>query len=73
MAWSASGLLTGSIDPAFLTLMACVAIAFANLEIHLPRTNVFLSVSDAFIVFVLIDFGGETAERVSVGAVWALK
>ncbi|PYS92073.1 MAG: hypothetical protein DMF62_01285 [Acidobacteria bacterium] len=61
MAWSASGLLTGSIDPAFLTLMACVAIAFANLEIHLPRTNVFLSVSDAFIVFVLIDFGGETA------------
>ena len=61
VAWCISGLLTSSIDIALLALMSGAVIAFSNLRIYLPRTSVFLSVSDAFIIFVLINFGGEQA------------
>ena len=61
VAWSASGLLTSTIDLPLLALMSGAVIAFSHLKIYLPRTSVFLSVVDAFIIFVLINFGGEQA------------
>lgn len=61
VAWSVSGLLTSTTDLKLLALMSGAVIAFSNLKIYLPRTSVFLSVADAFIVFVLINFGAEPA------------
>jgi diguanylate cyclase (GGDEF)-like protein len=60
-AWSVSGVLTNTTDLPLLGLMSGAVIAFSNLRVYLPRTNVHISVSDAFIIFVLISFGGEQA------------
>jgi diguanylate cyclase (GGDEF)-like protein len=61
LCWSIAGLLTGTTDLPLLGLMSGAVLAFSHLRIHLPRTNVYFSVADAFIVFVLINFGGEQA------------
>jgi diguanylate cyclase (GGDEF)-like protein len=61
LAWCVSGLLTATIDLPMLALMSGAVVAFSNLRIYLPRTKVFLSVADVFIIFVLINFGGEQA------------
>ena len=61
LVWSVIGLASGAIGIGVLALMVWSVVTASHVRIQLPRTNLFLSISDVFIVYSLISFGGELA------------
>ena len=67
-AWSINGLAAGSVSIGVLAIMVWAVVTASHVRIHLPRTNLFLSISDVFIIYSLMSVGGEVAVFLTVVA-----
>ncbi len=61
LAWSVGGIVSGTLGLGFVVLMTVATILGSGLRIQLPRTKLYLALSDAIVVFSLIVYGGELA------------
>src|SRR6188508_2604776 len=69
LTWSVIGLASGgAIGIGLLAIMVWSVITASHVRIQLPRTNLFLSISDVFIIYSLISLSGELAVFLTVVA-----
>lgn len=67
-AWSINGLAAGSVSIGVLAIMVWAVVTASHVRIQLPRVNLFLSISDIFIIYSLMSLGGEVAVFLTVVA-----
>jgi len=68
VAWSVYGLASGALGIGVLGILVWSVITASHVRIQLPRTDLFLSVSDIFIIYALLSYGGELAVLLTVVA-----
>ena len=68
LTWSVIGLASGAVGIGLLAIMVWSVITASHVRIQLPRTNLFLSISDVFIIYSLISLSGELAVFLTVVA-----
>src|SRR5688572_11939517 len=61
LAWSTRGLSEGAISIGTLAILIWAVVTASHVRIQLPRTDLFLSISDVFIIYSLLSLGCEVA------------
>jgi diguanylate cyclase (GGDEF)-like protein len=68
LVWSINGMAASETSAGLLAILIWSVLTASHVRIQLPRTNLFLSISDVFIIYALLSFGGEVAILLTVVA-----